>query len=169
MLRTDRRSDETSLFYLNWIEGHRSSGPDVWLKKQASPAWKAWSGYAFESVCLKHAWQLKKALGIAGVETTESGWSHRPTDDSLPGAQIDLLIDRGDDCMNLCEMKFSQSEFVIDKRYAEELRRKRDVFREVTRTRKTLFMTMVTASGLRDNEYRRELIDHSIELKSLFG
>ena len=78
------------------------------------------------------------------------------------------MIDRGDECINLCEMKFSQDEFVIDRRYAEELRRKRDVFRDVTKTRKTLFLTMVTAFGVRDNEYRRELVDHSIEMKSLF-
>ena len=163
-----RLSDEYSMFYLTWMERHRSSGPDVWLKRQASPAWKAWSGCAFEGVCLKHARQLKQALGISGVETTESAWSHRPADDSQPGAQIDLLIDRRDDCINLCEMKFSQGEFVIDRRYAEELRKKRQVFRDVTKTRKTLFITMVTAFGVRDNEYRRELVDHSIEMHALF-
>jgi hypothetical protein len=163
-----RLCDEYALFYLNWIEKHRSTGPDVWLKKQAGPSWKAWSGYAFENVCLKHSRQLKQALGIAGVETTESAWTHRSMGDSPPGAQIDLLIDRRDDSINLCEMKFSPTEFVIDKRYAEELRRKRDVFREVTKTRKTLFLTMVTVFGVRDNEYRRELIDHCISIDALF-
>ncbi len=163
-----RLSDEYSLFYLTWMEGRRSSGPDIWLKRQAGPAWRAWSGCAFEGVCLKHTRQLKQALGIAGVETSESAWFYHPVNGSLPGAQIDLLIDRGDECINLCEMKFSQDEFVIDRRYAEELRRKRDVFRDVTKTRKTLFLTMVTAFGVRDNEYRRELVDHSIEMKSLF-
>lgn len=164
-----RLADEYSLFYLNWIEGHRSSGPEVWLKRQVSPAWKAWSGYAFENVCLRHAWQLKCALGIAGVETTESAWSHRASGDCPAGAQIDLVIDRRDECINLCEMKYSQSEFVIDNRYAEDLRRKRDVFREVTKTRKTLFLTLVTPYGVRDNEYRRELVAHCIESNSLFG
>ena len=163
-----RLADEYSMFYLTWMEGRRSSGPDVWLKRQAGPAWRAWSGCAFESVCLKHTRQLKQALGIAGVETTEAAWSYRPADDSLPGAQIDLVIDRRDDCVNLCEMKFSQGEFVIDRRYAEELRRKRETFRAVTKTRKTLFVTMVTAFGVRDNEFRRELIDHSVEMQALF-
>jgi hypothetical protein len=163
-----RLSDEYSMFYLTWIERHRSSGPDIWLKKQAGPAWRAWSACAFESVCLKHVRQLKQALGIAGVETTESAWSYRRKDDSLAGAQIDLLLDRRDNCINLCEMKFSQGEFVIDRRYAEELRRNREVFREVTKTRKTLFVTMVTAFGVRDNEYRRELVDHCIQMEGLF-
>lgn len=111
---------------------------------------------------------MKQALGIAGVETTEAAWSYRPASDAMRGAQIDLLIDRRDDCINLCEMKFSQGEFVIDRRYADELRRKRDVFREVTQTRKTVFVTMVTAFGVRDNEYRRELVDHCIEMQALF-
>ncbi len=81
-----RLCDEYSMFFLTWIDGHRSSGPDIWLKRQAGPAWRAWSGCAFEGVCLKHARQLKQALGIAAVETTESAWFHRPSGDSAPGA-----------------------------------------------------------------------------------
>ena len=73
-----RLSDEYSLFYLTWMEGRRSSGPDIWLKRQAGPAWRAWSGCAFEGVCLKHTRQLKQALGIAGVETSESAWFYHP-------------------------------------------------------------------------------------------
>ena len=121
-----RLADEYSIFYLSWMEGRRSSGPDIWLKRQTSPAWRAWSGCAFEGVCLKHTRQLKQALGIAGVETAESAWSYRPADDSLRGAQIDLLIDRRDHCINLCEMKFARDEFAIDRRVrrgtAEETR-----------------------------------------------
>jgi uncharacterized protein len=162
-----RLADEYSMFYLTWMEGRRSSGPDLWMKRQASPAWRAWSGCAFEGLCLKHARQLKRALGIAGVETTESAWSHRGTGDR-PGVQVDLVIDRRDDCINLCEMKYSQGEFVIDRRYAEELRTKREVFREVTKTRKTLFLTLVTAFGVRDNAYARELVDHAITMHALF-
>ncbi|MFV1966838.1 MAG: ATP-binding protein [Pirellulaceae bacterium] len=163
-----RLADEYSLFYLKWIERNRAGGAGSWLKKQSGPAWKAWSGYAFENVCIKHAWQLKKALGISGVDTDESSWYYRPANTSESGAQIDLLIERRDDCINLCEMKFSEAEFAIDKRYAAELRNKREVFRRVTNTRKTLFLTMVTTYGVRDNVYRQELIANSIEMNVLF-
>ena len=113
--------------------------------------------------------QIKRALGIEGVETVEAAWAYRPTDRRKHGAQIDLVIDRRDACVNLCEMKFSQSEFVIDKRYAAELRNKRDVFREATGTRKTLFLTMITTVGVRDNEHSRELVAQSITADKLFA
>jgi uncharacterized protein len=163
-----RLGDEYSLFYIRWIEKHRSRARSVWATKRGSPAWRAWSGYAFEGICLKHAAQLKQALGIEAVETTESAWDHRPREDGLSGAQIDLLIDRKDAAINLCEMKFSESEFVVDKRYADELRRKRDVFRSATGTRKTVFITLVTTFGVADNKHRRAVVDVAIEMDALF-
>jgi len=164
-----RLADEYSLFYLDWIEGHRSRGKDIWLTRQTGSSWKAWRGYAFEGICLRHAQQLKRALGIEAVETLEAPWRHRPDGASETGAQIDLLIDRRDDCINLCEMKFSDGEFAIDKRYAAELRNKVQAFREVTRTRKTVFLTMVTTYGVKDNAYRTELVASSVEMAALFS
>ena len=78
------------------------------------------------------------------------------------------MIDRKDQCVNLCEMKFCDNEFVIDKAYAADLRRKRDVFRQVTGTRKTLFLTLVTPIGVKQNEYSHELIANTITLEPLF-
>ncbi len=85
------------------------------------------------------------------------------------GAQIDLLIDRKDVSVNLCEMKFSESEFVVDKRYADELRRKRDVFRTVTKTPKSVFITLVTTFGVGENKHRRAVVDVAIEVDALFA
>ena len=141
-----RLVDEYSVFYINWIERDRTFHRGAWLKKHASPAWKAWSSYAFESVCFKHIPQMKRALGMEAVETTESSWLHRPRRGEDDGGQIDLLIDRKDNCINLCEMKFSEREFNIEKTYAGQLRNRRDLFREVTRSRKALFLTMVTTT-----------------------
>jgi hypothetical protein len=163
-----RLTDEYSLFFLKWIERNRSAGSDVWLKKRGTPAWRAWSGYAFENVCLKHVRQIKRALGIEGVETTEGGWRHHPADRSDRGAQIDLLIDRRDHCVNLCEMKYSETEFEIDKSCADDLRRKRDVFCRVTGTRKTVFLTLVTPVAVTNNAYRQELNIQPITLDALF-
>ena len=158
-----RLADEFSLFHCTWIAplGKRSPGRDHWMTQRQSPKWRAWSGCAFEGMCLKHAQQLKAALGISGVQTTEAPWRHRPATGET-GAQIDLLIDRADGTINLCEMKFSEGTFTIDKRYAEELRQKRDTFRQVTGTRKNLFIAMVTTYGVVDNAYAKELVASSV-------
>lgn len=161
-------ADEFSLFSICWLEGQgagRAAG--TWLKKQGTPAWRAWAGLAFEALCLKHVGALKRALGIAGVDTVEASWATRPRGER-DGAQIDLVIDRADRCTNLCEMKFSEAEFVIDKAYARELRHKRDAFREETGSKKSLFLTLVTSHGVRDNEYARELVAKSLTLDALF-
>lgn len=168
-----RLGDEFSLFYLNWMAplGRRSPGQDHWLRVRNSPRWRAWSGCAFELFCHKHVANLKRALGISGVETTESVWQHRPrlgAKSPERGAQIDLLIDRKDNCINLCEMKFSDTPFVIEKDYALELRRKLATFQSATRTRKTLFLTFVTASGLQENDCSRELVAKSVQLDDWF-
>jgi hypothetical protein len=119
-----RPGDEYSLFYLDWIRrlGKRSPGSGHWSMQQNTPRRRAWTGYAFESLCLKHTPRLKAALGIASVQTTEAPWRYQPPPESdIPGAQIELLIDRRDNTVNLCEMKFSETEFAINKKYAEDL------------------------------------------------
>ncbi len=166
-----RLSDEYSLFFLDWIGrlGKRSPGDGYWLTQQNAPRRRAWTGYAFEGLCLKHAPRLKAALGIANVETTEAPWRYQSSANSdIPGAQIDLLIDRRDGTINLCEMKYSETEFTIDKKYANDLRRKLDVFRRVTGTRKNVFLTMVTTFGVINNAYAKELVANTLTLEDLF-
>lgn len=161
-------SDPYSRFYLRWIEPHRSGADHVWATRRGTPAWCAWSGRAFEAVCLQHVSQLKRALGIEAVETTESTWRHAG-DEAGPGAQIDLLIDRKDATITLCEMKFSDSPFTIDRRYATDLRRKREVFRRITGTRKAVQIAMVTTYGLTPNRYRDELVSREVGMEALFA
>jgi hypothetical protein len=164
-----RLSDEFSLFHSAWIAplGKKPAGDGHWLKQRATPKWRAWSGYAFEVVCLKHASRIKAALGIAGVQTTEAPWRYAGSQ-TESGAQIDLLIDRADATITICEMKFSEGVFILDKRYAEELRQKRDTFRRVTRTRKNLFLAMVTTFGIAENAYANELVVNSVLAEELF-
>jgi hypothetical protein len=164
-----RLADQYSLFYLNWIKSNRTSGSDIWLRKAASRKYATWCGYAFETLCLQHVAQMKAALGIASVETTESSWLYRPKSRDDEGAQIDLVIDRRDHCTNICEMKFSESPFVIHKRYATELARKLRVFRERTGTRNTLFLTMITSFGVKRNDYARDLVASEVLLGELFA
>jgi hypothetical protein len=112
--------DFYSLFYIRFIRKRSVLDDNGWINSLDSPAQRAWSGYSFEQVCLAHVRQIKQALGISGVQTTTSAW----VSNSEAGAQIDLLIDRRDHVINVCEMKFSLNTFTIDKKYAEELRNK---------------------------------------------
>ncbi len=160
-------TDEYSLFYLKFIELSRSNGKGTWVKLSREAKWKSWSGNAFESICLKHTQQIKKALGIEGVYTETSGWRYHPQKGEK-GTQIDLLIDRQDFCINICEMKFSANEYIVDKKYAVELENKVSVFKTQTKTAKTIFLTLVTTFGIKNNEYTTRLIQNEITMDALF-
>ncbi len=163
-----RLTDEYSLFYIKWIENKRTSGSGSFLKKLNSPTWKAWSGYALESLAHKHLPQIKRSLGIAEVDTTACSWTHRPNKTWPHGAQIDLLLDRADNTISVIEIKFPQGPFTITKKYAAELRRKLEIFRNVTGTRKNVFLTFLTTHGLTENVYAVELVQESITTEGLF-
>lgn len=159
-------ADEFTHFYLKFMQNNRSRGKGTWQTLATSPSWRSWSGVAFERVCLKHIRQIKEALGISGVHTEESAW--RKLQHNNQGAQIDLLIDRRDQVINICEMKYAESEFVIDKKYSTELENKRTVFRQATGTKKSLFLTMLTTFGLKVNEYSSRLVQNSLTMDDLF-
>jgi predicted AAA+ superfamily ATPase len=172
---TYRLIDEYSLFYLTWMEhlsqiSMENGDADFWMKKYGSSQWKAWSGCAFESLCFKHIQNIKKALGIAGISTLQSGWRYlpKPSADQDQGAQIDLVIDRADRCINLCEMKFSDSEFVIDKSYGEKLKAKKRIFKDQTKTKKALFTTLVTSYGVKKNGHSLGIVDAQLTMDALF-
>jgi len=101
-------------------------------------------------VCLAHLPQIKHKLSIAGVLTKTASWR---SNDKESTAQIDLLIERNDKVINLCEMKYASEEFIIDKSYDEILRNKRGVFRAQTKTKKAIHITLITTYGVRHNEY----------------
>ncbi len=162
-----RLLDEFSLFHLRWKKKKRTTD---WTQARSTPAGRAWAGYAFENLCWRHLQEIKTALGISGVQCEISAWRHQPRSGSgEPGAQIDLLIHRKDEMINLCEMKWSESPYRITKSYAAELRRKRDVFRNITATRCGLLFTMVTREGVAANPYRDEMVDSEVFLEDLFS
>jgi hypothetical protein len=160
-------SDEYSLFYLKFIEHAKDTADGAWLREYGTPTYTIWSGFAFESVCQKHVLQVRRKLGIEGVLTNTSTWRHAPGKEAH-GAQIDLLLDRQDRCINICEMKFSSGEFVIDKKYAAELDIKVNVFRAETGTKKTLFPTLITTFGTRKNEHYLGRIQAEVLMENLF-
>ena len=145
--------DPMCLFYLAFIENGKVGS---WMDHINTSAYYAWCGLSFEKVCLLHIEQIKQRLGIAGVSSNELSWSSKKT---KPGAQIDLLIDRKDDIINICEMKFSEEMFIIDANYEESLIHKVETFRKETGTRKALWLTMITFSGVANNEHKHIVIN----------
>lgn len=166
-----RLVDEYSLFFLRWVDGKRSAANEVgaWLRDRLTPAGQAWGGYAFENVCLTHVSCLKRALGISGVQTQHSTWSYGPANIGERGAQIELLIDRKDGVINLCEMKFSDTAYEISKKYAGELRTKEEIFRRVTGTRKTIFVTIVSPYGVKPNQHAQALFQGVVTADDLYN
>lgn len=158
-------TDSFSLFYLKFMEQHRSGAKGTWQRLSDTPSWKSWSGFAFENTCLKHEPAIKIALGIQGIHTEAGIWRGKS---DAGGAQIDLIIDRRDNCINLCEIKFYEAPFTIDKKYAAALRNKVLAFKSETGTRKQLFLTFITCMGLAHNEHSLGLVDVQLSAGSLF-
>lgn len=159
-------TDAFSLFYLKFMEANRTGTKGTWLRLSDTATWKSWSGLAFETTCLKHLPAIKTALGIQGIYTQASIW--RSKKNTGGGAQIDLVIDRRDNCINLCEIKFYENNFTIDKKYATSLRQKMQAFKQETKTRKQLFLTFISCMGLSHNENSLGLIDNQLTADDLF-
>lgn len=139
-------TDHYSLFYLKFIESSAKDNDQFWINLLNTPKYFNWSGYAFEIVCLHHISFIKKALGISGIQSSIFTWQSAQS-------QIDLIIDRKDQVINICEMKFSLNEYKIDKSYQAKLRNKMEDFRQHSKTKKALFLTFITSYGLEKNMY----------------
>lgn len=160
-------TDCFTLFYLKFVKNSSGKGEHLWSNMTDSPTRLAWCGYSFEQLCLHHIYQIKKALGISGVQSAVCSWSAYP-DKEHGGAQIDLLIDRKDQVINLCEIKYSKSEYEITKRYNDRLQERRELFRSLTKTRKALHLTMITTYGLKRSMYYG-MVQSEVTLNDLFA
>ncbi|MEM7373578.1 MAG: ATP-binding protein [Bacteroidota bacterium] len=163
-----RLTDEYSLFYLKFIENKSLEGEDIWRHQSQTQAYKSWSGYAFENICLKHIPQIKKALGISGIYSQSSSFYRQGTT-KQQGVQIDLLIDRKDHVINLFEIKFYNKRYILTKADADKLRQKRDRFEAISKTTKQLSWIFISSFGLTQNAHSLDLIDQSLTLDDLFG
>ena len=157
-------TDFYSLFYLHFVKNKKGTDGNYWSSLIDNTTHKAWTGFSFELLCQTHISQIKRTLSIGGVISYISGWRSK---DAENGAQIDLIIDRNDNIINLCEMKYSTKKFIITKSYDENLRNKRGVFVEETNTKKSVHITMITTYGVKHNEYWSN-IQSEITLNDLF-
>lgn len=158
-------TDLYSLFYLKFILPNKGSGKWEQLVNQST--YTAWSGYAFENICMMHTDQIKAALGIAGVFTNSYSWKFKGND-TLPGAQIDMIINRADKAINLCEAKFTKENFIVTKNYAEQLRMKKAIFRQATDTKSMLISTLISTYPAIKNQYYLEEIENEVTMEHLF-
>lgn len=167
-------TDFYTLFYYKFVYGNHTKDDAYWLHHFNDASVKSWLGFSFELLCFMHVAQIKKALGISGIATSVSTWRKfaTKTNDnkkelSAEGAQIDLLIDRIDKMIHLCEIKFSEKEYSITKAYAQKLRERAETFRKDSKTSKALVHTFVTVNGVKANAYS-SLLHSQVTLKDLF-
>lgn len=169
-----RLIDEYTSFYIRWLEPlkqtlqEHSLDKGAWQEMRNSPEWYSWLGYAFESLCYKHLIHIRRALELQ-PSAVANAWRHVPRKDTVTrGAQIDLLFDRRDDAVTICEIKYSDKPYVITKDYAEKIKQKLTVFEEQTKTSKDLFVAFISAAGLKQNGYAKTLVGSTVSLDDLF-
>lgn len=160
-----RLTDEYSMFYIKYIEKTKPSKRSYWMKMQGQQSYKSWAGFSFETICIKHVEVIAEALKISGIRSTYGSWKGTGKRDKV---QIDLLIDRDDNVINLCEMKFHNTLFTIDKRYSEDIIRKVNEFTTSTKTRKSIFTTFITTFGIKENKYSKQLVQNELTIDDLF-
>ena len=153
--------DFYSLFYFQFLKKGKSYDTDTWMHLTETPAYHNWCGLSFEKLCLVHLPQIKQALGISGIRTNSYAYYGKE-------AQIDLVIERGDNVINLCEMKYTEDEFVITKAYADKLHQKEAALRKYIKRKKSIQMTLISANGVKRNEYFYNLIQQDFTLDILF-
>lgn len=169
-----RLIDPYALFYLDWMEPaskrkRRDGGASYWASKATSQRHRAWAKYAFENVCFMHLAAIERALGIEGIGAEIGAWRYLPKPGSkTDGAQVDLVFDRDDGIVTLCEMKHSGEPFSVTKAYARELKRKLEVFADRTKTSKDVQLALVTSHDFKPGIWSDGLVDNVVTLKDLF-
>jgi AAA+ ATPase superfamily predicted ATPase len=156
-------SDYYTLFYFRFLQGKKKF--TSWNDHIDDPYVRAWQGITFEQICIDHLPQIKAKLSIAGIQSEALSW--RGKSEEL-GSQIDLLIDRRDQVINICEAKFSINEYEINLDYSKKIREKIGNFKQITKTKKSVFFTMITTFGLKQNQYTLSLVQNEILMEDLF-
>lgn len=159
-------TDPFCIFYLRYIPDNVGYTTSFWQENHTSQSIISWRGFAFEEVCLQHITQIKEALGIQGVSTRQSSWALQG-DDEIEGMQIDLLIERADHIINLCEMKFYGEDFAVNKAYYKKMTQRQKLITERITRRLVIHATLITTYGLKYNEYSG-VFQHVVTMNDLF-
>ncbi|MFK2240004.1 hypothetical protein ACIXKS_18830 [Bacteroides fragilis] len=164
-----RLVDFYTLFYFKFIANRHNKDTEWWSHNLDDAGIRAWMGLTFELICMKHHKQIKKALGISGIGTSVSTWKCLPdTENEIPGAQIDMLIERSDKVIHLCEMKFSEQEYSITNEYEMRLRKRMGIFKERTKTKEAVVHTFVTTFGVGQGKHS-SIVHSEVTMDDLFN
>lgn len=158
--------DNYVLFHLHFFEGQSITDAAFWQHSVNSPAINAWKGLAFEDVCFCHTQQIKNALGVGNVISNESAWRVQGSDEKR-GGQMDLIISRNDNVVNLCEMKYVSRMFAVDRDYDLRLRQRIGLVQEHLTRKQNINLTLVTTFGLEYNKYS-SIVQNTVTLDDLF-
>ncbi len=162
-----RLIDEYCIFYHRFMSKNRKLTKGLWQQLSAKQTYKIWKGYAFENLCLRHVEEIKKALGISAVYTEVASYRQEGKR-GKNGFQIDLLLDRADNTINICECKYYSTNYEFTKSYAETIRKRKALFQSATKTKKMVFNTMITNYPLEENQYSTEVVDSRVVVGELF-
>lgn len=160
-----RLTDPFCWFYLTQVEG-KNRGKDFWKNNENTPTLYKWRGTAFEEACLLHIDQIKAALGVYGIESKQSAWTLQGDTDH-DGHQIDLIIERADRVVNLCEMKFYAGEYEVTKAYDATMRKRITAIRNLVKARQNVQTVLVSSFGVKKGMYQG-IFQQSITLDDLF-
>lgn len=161
--------DEYSLFYFKWIEPYAQKGwaANYWMKQIGSQGYYSWSGYAFENVCFKHIDEIESTLGIENLVTARSSWkSQVKKNASERAAQVDLLFERKDNVVNLCEIKFTENPYDVSKDEAIILKNKILRFSEEF-PKKQVLLTIISSAGMKNNIWTEDLVDSVVKMEDI--
>jgi AAA+ ATPase superfamily predicted ATPase len=150
--------DEYCLFYLQFIKNNKGG---KWTNLFQQQAYISWCGFAFETICLKHIAQIKSALHCDQISSQNYAWSNQES-------QIDLVIDRKDDVVTLCEVKFYNDQVIFDSNLLQQLRKKEQNFRTTTKTKKSIYTCLISTFGAKQNEYSTAILSNNLTLEALF-
>lgn len=157
--------DPFCIFYLRFVKDKQGMNEDFWEQNVKSQPITVWRGIAFENLCFNHIKQIKSALGIPGVASKQSAWSKRA--DDTEGMQIDLLIDRNDNIVNMCELKFYGDDYTVNRDYYKKLLHRQELLSEIIPKRCAIHSTLITTFGLEYNDYSGVFTD-VVTLEDLF-
>lgn len=164
--------DPYTFFYLKWIENYNTSNvrsANHWLNNKKTPSYYSWAGLSFELICYLHIDKILSELKLDKMQCRIGDWKYQASKSSENGAQIDLVIDREDKAITLCEIKYTGSDFSIDKAYAKQLINKAEKFEEEFGAEKQIFWAIITNQKFKRNIWSEDLISSAVGIKTLFG
>ena len=159
-------TDPFCLFYMKFVHGKTEMDPEFWMHNVNSASINSWRGFAFEEVCFNHVKKIKQALNILGVSSKQSGWNVSG-DEETEGGQIDMIIERKDNVVNMCEMKFYSEPFVVSKSYHAKLIHRQNLLSEKLPRKTIVQPVLVTTEGLEHNEYSG-IFQNVVTMEDLF-